>query len=53
MVRYRSRRYAGQIKLLGDFTAKVKFKEPPRAVTKGQAAVFYDGTTVLGGGTIL
>ena len=52
MVRYRSRRYAGQIKLLGDFTAKVKFKEPPRAVTQGQAAGFYDGTTVLGGGTI-
>ncbi len=29
------------------------FDEPVRAVTKGQAVVFYDGEHVLGGGTIL
>ncbi len=31
---------------------KIVFDEPQRAVTKGQAAVIYDGDTVIGGGTI-
>ncbi len=32
---------------------RVFFHEPVRAVTPGQAVVFYDGECVLGGGTIL
>jgi tRNA-uridine 2-sulfurtransferase len=31
---------------------EVRFDEPQRAVTPGQAAVFYDGELVLGGGWI-
>ena len=33
-------------------TVRVEFVEPQRAITAGQAAVFYDGDTVVGGGTI-
>jgi len=33
-------------------TVEVRFDEPQRAVTPGQAAVFYDGDRVLGGGWI-
>lgn len=32
---------------------RVQFLEPVRAVTPGQAVVFYDGDYVLGGGTII
>lgn len=36
-----------------DGILNVKFDEPQRAVTKGQAVVLYDGDTVLGGGEII
>jgi tRNA-uridine 2-sulfurtransferase len=36
---------------LGSFN--VLFDEPQRDITSGQAAVFYDGQVVLGGGTIV
>lgn len=31
---------------------RIVFDQPQRAVTPGQAAVFYDGDTVVGGGTV-
>lgn len=37
---------------LEDGGVKVVFDEPQRAITKGQAVVFYNGDTVLGGGEI-
>ncbi len=36
----------------GESQAKVRFRVPQKAITPGQAAVFYDGETVLGGGWI-
>ncbi|MGC8795203.1 MAG: tRNA 2-thiouridine(34) synthase MnmA [Bryobacteraceae bacterium] len=36
----------------GGESAEVLFEEPQRAITPGQAAVFYDGDLVLGGGWI-
>ncbi len=37
---------------LADGRIKVVFDHPQRAITTGQAVVFYDGDLVLGGGTI-
>ena len=33
-------------------SATIRFDAPVRAIAKGQAAVAYDGSRVLGGGTI-
>ena len=38
---------------LADGFVRIVFDRPQRAVTKGQAAVLYEGDTVLGGGTIM
>jgi tRNA-specific 2-thiouridylase len=40
------------LSLRGRNEVEVKFKAPQKAITPGQAAVFYDGDTVLGGGWI-
>lgn len=37
---------------LGGGTWRIRFDEPQRAITPGQAVVLYDGDVVLGGGTI-
>ncbi|HIC96542.1 TPA: tRNA 2-thiouridine(34) synthase MnmA [Candidatus Bipolaricaulota bacterium] len=51
-VRYRSSGAAARVESLAGNRVKVVFTEPQRAVTPGQAAVFYQGEKVLGGGVI-
>ncbi|MFD1705500.1 tRNA 2-thiouridine(34) synthase MnmA [Siminovitchia sediminis] len=50
--RYRQPDEEVTVKFLGNGEAEVKFARPVRAVTPGQAVVFYDGGVCLGGGTI-
>lgn len=51
-IRYKQEEQNAEINLTEN-GARVYFDEPQRAISKGQAAVFYDGDTVLGGGTII
>ncbi|MGH9689445.1 MAG: aminomethyltransferase beta-barrel domain-containing protein, partial [Candidatus Acidiferrales bacterium] len=41
-----------EVTALSARTARIAFHEPQRAITPGQAAVFYSGEKVLGGGWI-
>jgi tRNA-specific 2-thiouridylase len=50
--RYSSKQAEAEIIQNGD-KIKIKFKEPQRAVTPGQSAVFYLGDIVVGGGKIM
>ncbi|KGP90439.1 thiouridylase [Pontibacillus chungwhensis BH030062] len=50
--RYRQKDSGVTVTPLEDGQVKVVFDEPERAVTPGQAVVFYDGEVCLGGGTI-
>ncbi len=54
-VKIRNRHAAAAATLLpvgDDRRIEVRFEEPQRAVTPGQAAVFYDDDLVMGGGWI-
>jgi tRNA-specific 2-thiouridylase len=51
-IRYRAPAVPCIIRRRPDDSWEVRFKEPLPAVTPGQAAVFYRGETVLGGGWI-
>lgn len=51
--RYKQLETPATIAPLPDGRVEVRFDTPQRAITPGQAAVFYDGDIVVGGGTIL
>ena len=51
-VRYRQAEQWATVTQIGEREVRVEFDAPQRAVTKGQSVVFYDGDTVVGGGTI-
>jgi tRNA-specific 2-thiouridylase len=51
-IRYRSEPVPATVLMTAPTTAVVRFESPLRAVTPGQAVVFYQGERVLGGGTI-
>jgi tRNA-specific 2-thiouridylase len=51
-IRNRHTPAAATISPLGETRAEVRFDEPQRAITPGQAAVIYSGELVVGGGWI-
>jgi len=51
-IRYNQKEQPATVRQIDENHLKIVFDEPQRAVTKGQAAVIYDGDTVIGGGTI-
>ncbi len=51
-IRYRHKEAPALVTPLSDGRVKVEFTEPQKAITPGQAVVFYDGDYVVGGGWI-
>lgn len=51
-IRYRHTEQWATVRPTGEDTVHVIFDEPQRAITPGQAVVFYDGDCVVGGGRI-
>ena len=52
-IRYRHQPVLCQVQLLPEDNCEVTFDQPQKAVTPGQALVFYRGDEVLGGGRIV
>jgi len=52
-IRYNHKAQEAVVSPKGPGMVQVEFKNPQRAVTPGQSVVFYEGDTLLGGGTII
>ncbi len=51
-IRYRARPVACRLVDQGERVARIEFERPLRDIAPGQAVVMYNGTQVIGGGTI-
>ncbi len=51
-IRYSAKEAEAEVIPLEEDKVKVVFEEPQRAITPGQAVVFYQGDVLVGGGTI-
>lgn len=51
-IRYRQPEQDAVVKPISETAVRIIFDQPQRAITPGQAAVIYDGDTVLGGGVL-
>jgi len=51
-IRYSAREADAKVIPMGNKRVRVVFEEPQRAITPGQAVVFYQGDVLVGGGTI-
>jgi len=52
-IRYSHKAANCTVEIIDEDTVKCTFVEAQRAITPGQAVVFYDGDLVIGGGTII
>jgi tRNA-specific 2-thiouridylase len=52
-IRYRHPEAEAIVRMIDENSVYVKFAKPQMAITPGQAVVFFDGDTVIGGGRII